>query len=542
MTFLAPLALVALLVAPIVYLIHFLRGSRRQRRVPAIFLWADLPPTPTGRTQRRWPPFTLLLVLQLAAAVVAALALARPATVGEPPKHVALVLDTSGSMQATDVAPSRFAAARAEALDQLRRLGDGDRASVVLAGPTPALAATGTPDQVRSALTNSQPTNGSAALREALALASSQVASTPDRQGRIVLLTDGAAPGVESLGTLAAPLDIASVGGGSENQAVASLQVRLDPAGNGQAALVEVANYADHGVRAPLRLLADGAVLDERQVDLPARGRARVAIPLPVDAQRIGVRLLGQDALAADDMGETITPGGQPHDVVLIARSGPAAGGTATPLRRALEALPFVHIKAADQGSQTPGDLSVVDGPIPAQLPQAPLLLVNPSVSDPRLAGRGEHSSARPAVAHPLLEGVDTTALRGVTPSLAGPPAWASVVLGNQDGPLVIEGRLEGRRVVAFTFDPLASGLDKSLSFPLLVSNATGYLLSQAGAPQSEPFDPTESDIRPRPVPALASTGGSPRSEVFPVDRWAWLVVGLVGLLGLEWLVFARRG
>jgi hypothetical protein len=340
-------------------------------------------------------------------------------------------------------------------------------------------------------------------------------------------------------------VEFVGVGGAAENQAVTGLQVRLDPSGRGQTAFVEVANTADHGVRAPLRLLADGAVLDERQVDVAARGRTRVAIPLPVEAQRISVRLLGQDSLAADDTAETATPGGLPRDVVLITRA-PTPGGTAeTPLRRALEALPFVRVKPATQGSQTPGDLVVVDGPIPAQLPNAPMLLVNPSTSDPRLNGRGDHAAARPGVSHPLLEGVDLGALRGLEATLPGPPAWANVVLSNPTGPLVVEGRLEGRRAVALTFDPVASGMDKSLSFPLLISDASAYLLSQsvASASQAEPFDPSESDIRPRPLPSLsdADPGRATGSDV-PIDRWPWLVAAVVVLLGVEWLVFARRG
>jgi hypothetical protein len=539
--FLLPLALGALLIVPLIYLIHFLRGSRRQVRVPALFLWADLPPNPAGRARRRWPPFSLLLALQLAAAALAALALARPAMIGDPPRHVAFVLDASGSMQATDVAPSpnRFAAARDLALDRLRRLSDRDRVSVILAGASPSLSATGTPNQVRQALVAAQVGSGAAAIREALALASKVVAGTTDRQGQIVVLTDGAWPPLAPVGTLQAPVEVVAVGGGSDNQAIASLQVRLDPSGRGQTALVEIANYAEHGVRAPLRLSADSAVLDERQVELAARGRARVAIPLPLDAQRIGVRLLGQDALAADDAAETTTPGGLPHDVVLISRNT----STASPLRRALEALPFVRLKPADQGSQTLGDLVVVEGPVPAQLPQAPLLLVNPSVTDPRLEERGTGLTSRPAIAHPLLEGLDTAALRGLTPSLSSPPGWAGVVFANQSGPLVLEGRLEGRRVVAFTFDPLASGVDKSLSFPLLVSNTSAYLLSQAVAAQGEAFDPVESDIRPRPLPSFATsaTGPSP-GDTFPVDVWPWFLTAVLGLLGIEWLVFARHG
>jgi Ca-activated chloride channel homolog len=542
MTFLAPLALVALLVGPLIYLIHFLRGSRREVRVPALFLWTDLTPTPSGRHRRRWPPLSLLLILQVAAASLAALALARPATLGDPARHVALVLDASGSMQATDVPPNRFAAARSKAFERLGGLSDRDRVSLVLAGPTPSLLASGTPDKVRGALATAQVGAGAAAIREALALAAAQVAATPDRQGQIVVLTDGAWPPLAPIGALQSRVEFVGIGGGAENQAVSSLQVRLDPSGRGQTAFVEVSNQADHGVRAPLRLLADGAVLDERQVDVPARGRTRVAIPLPVDAQRIGVRLLGQDALAADDVAETTTPGGLPHDVVLISR-GPSPGGSAeTPLRRALEALPFVRVKAAVQGSQTPGDLVVVDGPIPAELPSAPLLLVNPSTSDPRMNGRGGATS-RPIVAHPLLDGVDVGALRGLSATLAGPPAWASVVFANQTGPLVVEGRLEGRRAVAFTFDPVASGMDKSLSFPLLVSDASTYLLSQAAASsQAEPFDPAESDIRPRPFPSLGDAEvGRPVGGSASVDRWPWLAAAVLGLLGVEWLVFARR-
>ena len=59
-----------------------------------------------------------------------------------------------------------------------------------------------------------------------------------------------------------------------------------------------------------------------------------------------------------------------------------------------------------------------------------------------------------------------------------------------------MEGRLEGRPTVALTFDPRISGLEKSLAFPLLISNATTFLLNQADAPATvaEPFDSAESD------------------------------------------------
>jgi hypothetical protein len=100
------------------------------------------------------------------------------------------------------------------------------------------------------------------------------------------------------------------------------------------------------------------------------------------------------------------------------------------------------------------------------------------------------------------MQGLDLAALRGETPTVTGVPAWAHVVLGNVQGPLVMEGRLEGHPVVAFTFDPGVTGLEKSLAYPLLISNATSFLLTPNQAP-SEPFDRAESDIRPSTAPTF---------------------------------------
>jgi hypothetical protein len=109
-----------------------------------------------------------------------------------------------------------------------------------------------------------------------------------------------------------------------------------------------------------------------------------------------------------------------------------------------------------------------------------------------------------------------------------------------------MEGRLEGRPVVSLTFDPALSGMEKSLAFPLLVSNATSFLLSQAEksqqTPAVEPFDSVESDIGPRPVPTFAATLTPDQPSAGSNQIWPWFAAGALGLLGLEWLAFARHG
>ena len=89
-----------------------------------------------------------------------------------------------------------------------------------------------------------------------------------------------------------------------------------------------------------------------------------------------------------------------------------------------------------------------------------------------------------------------------------------------------MQGTLEGHPVVSMTFDPAVSGLEKSLAFPLLISNATSFLLLRvrdcATRPQNTPFDTSESDIAPRPLPtfrdrrqrrSLATSNGVPTSS-----------------------------
>jgi hypothetical protein len=222
--------------------------------------------------------------------------------------------------------------------------------------------------------------------------------------------------------------------------------------------------------------------------------------------------------------------------VVLIGR--PSVG-----LRRALESVPFVRLRVVEPGAadRPEGDLTVLDGTLPAQLPPGPLLLVDPPANSARLLGVGVGTGARVQASHPLMQGLDLAALRAETPTVTGVPGWAHVVLGNVQGPLVMEGRMEGHPVVAFTFDPGVTGLEKSLAYPLLISNATSFLLAPSQAP-SEPFDKAESDIQPRTAPTFDAPSTATVVNPGWVERWPWLLGAALIVLGLEWVAFARRG
>jgi Ca-activated chloride channel homolog len=130
-SFQSPAFLLALLLVPAAVAVYVL-ADRRRRAGVARFASPVLMPSvaPTGPGFRRHVPLALYVVALGAVAV----ALARPeATVAVPEERAAVVLatDISGSMEATDVPPSRMTAVRRAALDFIRRAPDELRIGAV---------------------------------------------------------------------------------------------------------------------------------------------------------------------------------------------------------------------------------------------------------------------------------------------------------------------------------------------------------------------------------------------------------------------------
>jgi Ca-activated chloride channel family protein len=131
MSFEAPLVLLALLVVPLLVFLHVRRERQRREAAAAFTSPALLPNLVDARPRwRRHLPLAILLVA-LAAMIVG---VARPhATVSVPKEEatVMVVIDTSLSMQATDVHPSRLAAARTIARSLITKVPDKFRVGIV---------------------------------------------------------------------------------------------------------------------------------------------------------------------------------------------------------------------------------------------------------------------------------------------------------------------------------------------------------------------------------------------------------------------------
>lgn len=197
MSFASPILLLSLLVVPALLGLSALAARRRRRfavRHPAVdALVAAAGPR---RPWRRRVP----MALALAGIAALALSLARPErTVAVPVEQasIMLVTDTSRSMLADDVSPSRLAAAQQAARDFLGQVPASVRVGITSYSDSPAVSQTPTEDRapVRATIDGLLANGGTAtgdALRAALNALRPDGVNGIQTPAAIVLLSDGA--------------------------------------------------------------------------------------------------------------------------------------------------------------------------------------------------------------------------------------------------------------------------------------------------------------------------------------------------------------
>jgi Ca-activated chloride channel family protein len=202
-TFQAPWFLLLLAALPLViagYVMFDRRRSREAGRFASASLMPNVAPVRPG-IRRHLPLMAYALAL-----AIGAIALARPeATVAVPEERAAVVLvtDTSGSMEARDVAPSRMTAVRRAALGFLDRAPGELRVGAVTFNQAvqaiePPRTERGRPRALIESLRPSGGTATGSALAAALGLLERSRAERRGERGRrepaaVILISDGAA-------------------------------------------------------------------------------------------------------------------------------------------------------------------------------------------------------------------------------------------------------------------------------------------------------------------------------------------------------------
>jgi hypothetical protein len=503
MSLLVPIGALALLTIPAIVLLYFLKVKRPEVKVATLMFWRPFVADRQANAPWQRLRFSLLLLVQLLAALALAVGLMRPGVIGAAgvARTTVVMIDASPSMEATDVQPTRFLAAVDKTRELASQMSPGETMAVILAGPHAQLlvAPSGDAAVVRSALGRAQPAGTAGDFGEALSLADSLLSGRPG--GSIILISDGHLKPPATPPRVAAPLTYLSVGRTGENAGIASI-TRPDQG----SVFMELANYGRSARDLKVEMRTDGRLVDVIPVHLDGNTTTDVTwARLPQGTEVVEARLTPADAFPPDDQAWLVTATPPTHPVLLVT---PGNGF----MQRALMLRPGLKVTTVKPQDYRPGryDLYVFDGWLPAGPLPEPALLIDPPTGQ-ALVPTGPQVDPGAVLPgnprEPLLHDVSVKDVHVQSAaSVKSTEAWR-VLISGASAPLLLVHNGEPRSAL-LTFDLHHSDLPLRAAFPILVQNLLGYLLPSGFENQS--FAPDQ------PVPLQAEPGAKAMDVATP--------------------------
>jgi Ca-activated chloride channel family protein len=501
MSFTSPLALLALLLIPLVVILHSLAVRWRRKEVSSLLFWSEVLRENRASMRIRRILRNLVLLAECLAIAAIAFAIAGPlfARRGGPGSDVIVVLDTTASMKAREGSRTRFDEARGRALEALSGLGRGSRMLVITAGCTPRLAVPFTDDReaLRRAIQAAQATDEPGDLRNAVLLALSLRDAA--RGDRLLLITDGA---FDSLGDIdpARPwMRWVRVGAARSNIGITSLAFRRTVGGaEAYEMFLSLRSFSPRQETFPLTVSAGSSVVVREQVTLAPGGARGISVPWTGPTSgRVTAEIGVSDDLAADDRAFAVFAPARGVSVRLVGEGNFF-------LETALSSLPNVtvgRVSAAEalaasgeepapgRGAPAGPDVTIFDGTVVPPLGKGAYIVIDSVPAGLPLRASGTRDGLRVTNAnltHPLLASVT---LEGVAigQALRLEPGPGFTELAAAGGTPVMLAWDQGElKLLLIGFDVRESDLPLRTAFPVLLANALGWFFPSWLSVQAE--------------------------------------------------------
>jgi uncharacterized membrane protein len=480
MSFLSPLALALFGLSLPLVLLYFLKVRRRERTVASLLLWEsslrDREASAFFQRLQRDP----LLILQLLALLALTLALARPVVtvMGHGAQKVAIVLDTSASMKARDVSPSRFDVAKRQALALVGRLGEGAEVMVIDAGVQPRVVAALGRDRERAAAAIRGTSAKDLPNRLEEAIRTAQALVGDDARAEIHVFTDGAFDLREGPETTDARVRWTGVGRQGENVGITSLAVRKNYYGTfDYQAFVSLVNYTRDTRTFTFALTLAGNTIAEKSVTLEPNVRRSVVVPFShTGGGVVNAKLALDDDLDSDNVAYAVLPAPRKMKVLLVSPGNLF-------VEKVLGTDPQVEMAVITpdeyQGGMGEFDVVVIDSANPARVGPGRYIFVNGVPNDVPIEVMGRME--RPTImdwdrTHPVMRHVELAKVAIEDAIRIRPLAAGRALVESVGGPLVYALEETDRKAVFMGFDLFKSDFPLRVAFPLIVSNSLRWL------------------------------------------------------------------
>ncbi len=476
--------------AGVVVILYLLKLRRRQVEVPFVHLWREV--LAEKQTTRLFSALKRILSLLVALAIVASLAFAmgdpRYAGASEDARTTVVLVDAIASMQATDVAPSRLAAAQREVGRLIDGLGGSDRMLIAQmdAATVPLTSMTGEQRLLRESLERLEPTDVAADLPRALRFALDVLHDQP--RPRVVVVSDGVlgegGEAEQRAREAGVEIDWIRVGEGGRNVAITAFSVRRYPLDKSRSqVLVELWNPGEEAESIELTLLGDGEPIDVQRLRVAGGERLRRFFENVSGADRtLEARITlangARDAQPADDHAYARLPERRRARVQAVT-NGNLYLSAALLLDEYLE---VVEVTPEQYPAEGRFDVTIFDSWVPPVPPESHAIYLYP-------AGDGGPFEVTGSVARPFFDRIEHehpivrfTALRDVNMAEALSVTLAEgdrVVAGDEGTPLIVTGTRNERRMVALLFDVRRSDLPLRVAWPLLLLNSIDWFVQE---------------------------------------------------------------
>ena len=466
--------------AGIIVALYLLRMRRQDVRVPATFLWPDHTEEIRANSLFQKLRFNWLMILQLLIASLLCFAFAQPQVRQEGllGETTVIVIDTSASMRATDVSPTRFDAALDLVRAAINTSKPTDRFALIEAGAIPRVAFSlgNDPAKQRDALNRIQATDEEGNMGEALRLASALVSSLDS--ARILVISDGCFPKVENFSPGKATVVYKSIGTRQENLAVTALGSAKTARGN--EVFCGVKNFGFNRADTVVEILADNKLIYTTKLSIQSLKSAGVSCLAPASAHILHARIDAKDMLLTDnDLYASADPNAA-ISTLLVSKGNPF-------LERALLLDPRVNLDRADalpaseKGSVSKFDLIIFDGIKPSLVSSRAVVSFGPSSESSGATSPGTIDSPKitEITPSPLTKDVNFGTLYVEKGFKLSPFEGAKTIVDSNQGPIVVADDGDTKKV-AIAFNVLESDFPLQVGFPIFIANILDFVAKES--------------------------------------------------------------
>lgn len=518
--------LALLSIPPLIVLLYFLKLKRQPIEVPSTYLWhktlEDLHVNSLWQRLRQ----NLLLFLQLLLLLLAILTLLRPSWEGSKlsENRYIFLIDTSASMNSSDVKPTRLEAAKQELIQRIdQKLATGSLAMIISFSDRAIVEQPYTDNRalLRRRIQNIKPTNRTTKIEEALKVAAGlanpgrigtedqDVAAADAKPATIMVFSDGGLSTIPdfSMGNLT-PIYHPIGDETAENIAIVAFDTAQSPEKPDELQVfARLQNFGSEDRTVTVNLINGDSdeLLDAAQVDVPVNGIGGVEFIIgAIDSGALELSIEEQDDLEIDNIAYTaINPNRRARVLLVSPRNDALETVLQTQFAQKLAVVDMLssedldrdeYKKKAESGSY---DLIIYDQCRPQEMPQSNSYFIGLLPPDARWSA--EEPRDLPQIidvdqSHPLMRFVELGNVKYIvegTP-LTIPPG-GSMLIDSHLGVLMAIAPREGFEDLVQSFEIVGTNeagesyanTDWPIrtSFPIFIGNVLTYL---GGAEQEE--------------------------------------------------------